>query len=87
MRNLLDPLHLFYDPPLRGPMQLMLVLVSSALYLFYRPGRFMNRRPSVFEEFQSGNPSDFAVLVSLGLLIWIGCAIAVTIMDYRNGHF
>jgi hypothetical protein len=41
----------------------------------------------VLEEFQSGNPSDIAVLISLGLLIWIGYAIAVTIMDYRNGHF
>ncbi|WP_156385686.1 hypothetical protein [Devosia sp. Root685] len=87
MRKLFDPLHYLYDPPVRGPLQLVLVLVSSAIYLFYRPGRFMNRRPSVFEEFQSGNPSELAVLISLGLLLWIGYAIAVTIMDYRNGHF
>lgn len=83
MRNL-------FDPPLRGPFQLVLVLVLSAAYFFGSHGPRgipINRRPSFFEEFQSGDPSEFAVLFSLGLLIWIGYAIAITITDYRNGHF
>lgn len=90
MRNLFDPFHLLFDPPLRGPIHLVLVFLVAAASLFRRGGRysfFSGHHPSVFDEFISGNPSDFAVLFSLGLLIWVGFAIAVTIEDYRNGHW
>jgi hypothetical protein len=57
--------------------------------IFVRPsGRTYRRGPSLLEQFQSGNPSDFAVLFVLGWIIVIFYAIAVTVMDYRRnqGH-
>jgi hypothetical protein len=73
-----------FDGPPRGIVQLIAAILLSLLYFFGTPGRGYSRRPSFFEEFQSGNPSDFAVLFGFALLVWIGFSVAVTIMDYRS---
>lgn len=81
-----------FESPRRGITQLVLALLLSAFYFFGNPqprhtmalSPFRERRPSIFDQFQSGNPDDFAVLFALGLIIWIIYAIAVTIVDYRT---
>lgn len=73
-----------FDGPPRGIIQLIAAMLASLLYFFGTPGRGHSHRPSFFEEFQAGTPSDFAVLFTFGLLLWIGFSIAVTLTDYRN---
>lgn len=75
---------LFDGPPPRGIVQLILCLLASAFYFFVYSGRFGRRFPTIFEQFQSGNPDDFAVLFGLGLIIWIGFSIAVVIVDFKS---
>lgn len=71
------------DGPPRGLLHLGATIGLSALMFVTSPGRG-GRGPSVLEQFQSGNPSDFAVVYTLGILIWIGYAVAVVIADYRS---
>lgn len=75
--------------PASGILQ-FLAAGALGLLMFIRPNgpRFNRTRPSFLQEFQSGNPSDIAVLFVLGWIIVILYAIAVTIMDFRRsqGH-
>jgi hypothetical protein len=80
-----------FDSPRRGLTQLVFACLASAYYFFGTPVRretwgfspFQKREPSYFEQFQSGSPSDFVVLFTLFLIIWIVFAIATVIVDYR----
>ncbi len=80
-----------FDCPKRGLTYLALAVIASAVYFFGNPGPrntwylapFREGRPSFFEQFQSGNPNDFAVVFTFGLILWIGYAVAVLISDYR----
>ncbi|UXN68238.1 hypothetical protein N8A98_13225 [Devosia neptuniae] len=73
--------------PASGILQLV-IATGMGFLMFTRDNgpRFNRTKPSFLEEFQSGNPSDFAVLFVLGWIIVIGYAIAVTIMDYRRNQ-
>lgn len=73
---------LFEGPP-RGILQLIASLVASFIYFFVYDGRYGRRYPTFFEEFQSGNPNDFVVVFTFGLILWIGYSVAVVISDYR----
>ena len=84
---------LFDGPPPRGLVQLILTLLLCGVYFFGSPkprhelgivSFWKTREPSFFEQMRSGSPSDFVVLFTLGLIIWILYSIAVTIVDYRS---
>lgn len=77
-----------FDGSPSGIVQLVVSVAASSYYFFVYDGNFRRSRPTFFEEFKGGEPSDFAVLLGLGLLLWIGYSIAVVIADYRsNGRF
>ncbi len=76
----------WWDGPVRGHIHLAVAILFSAYHFFLNDGRRGVRHPTMFEQFQTGSPSDFVVLVSLGMIIWIGYAVAVLIVDYRDGR-
>lgn len=74
--------------PASGILQ-FLAAGGMGFLMFVRPGGTRTKRePSFLQEFQSGNPSDLAVLFVLAWIIVLFYAIAVTVMDYRRnqGH-
>ncbi len=77
----------WWDGPVRGPIQLAGAILGSAYLFFFHDGRWPRQYPTLFEQFQTGSPSDFAVIMSLGMIICIGYAVAVTIADYRDGRW
>ncbi len=73
----------WWDGPVRGSLQLASSILCSACYFFFYNGSRGRRHPTMFEEFQSGSPSDFTVLVSVGMMLLIGYSIAWFIVDKR----
>lgn len=75
----------WWEGPVRGWVQLVLAVLGSGYFFFLYDGRWGRRHPTMFEEFQSGSPSEFTILFGLAMLIYIGYSITWFVAD-RDGR-
>lgn len=73
----------WWDGPVRGWIHLLTSVIGSAYFFFFYDGRWGSRHPTMFEEFQSGSPSELTILFGLAMLIYLGYSIAWFVAD-RN---
>lgn len=78
----------WWEGPVRGLAQLAASILLSAYYFFVYTGGRDHKHPTMFEQFQTGNPHDLTVLIAFGMILMIGYSVAVVISDYRaTGRF